>query len=243
MKIQKDIQTNVVSKQLDIIKTPVNDDMIQPIDVQPDTQLPLDIQQTVDSIFEEADVQMLKNESKLAGVHPRVNKWTSKISWSIIGFIAFVIIGMGFMGYKTYQYAKNHWPGIREEAINRYQELQNELTSIDDSNLTAEAYYQKQYMLVLSAEDIRNIAQLGLTVQQVQQLKEMVESNTTTNISLFEILPEEKAMQFIRIMVAEKKYKDLGEIVYVDTITDADIQQFLTDSQQAQQEVQENESN
>ena len=123
---------------------------------------------------------------------------------------------------------------MREEAINRYQELQDELLSINDADLTAEAYYQKQYMLVLSAEDIRNIMQLGLTLEQIQQLKDMTENNESTNISLLEILPEEKAIEFIKIMIAEKRAKELGEIVYIDTITDDDVQEFLVDLQKQQ---------
>ena len=233
MKIQKDIRKNV------FVTSTQEMNISQKDEGQPDesdlVEIKQDMQQSVDAIFEEADMQIAKKASRaLKNAHPKLSKWKFKIGWSVIGFFLFVGIGLGVMGYKTYKHLENRWPGMREEAINRYQELQDELLSINDADLTAEAYYQKQYMLVLSAEDIRNIMQLGLTLEQIQQLKDMTKNNESTNISLLEILPEEKAIEFIKIMIAEKRAKELGEIVYIDTITDDDVQEFLADLQKQQ---------
>ena len=232
MKIQKDIRKNLLSCESDIVET--HETRPQTIPVQLREESDTDIQQTVDDIFKEADTQMMNDEAKLAKVHPRLSRWQLKIGWSFLGFVIFTIVGLGIMGYKTYKYVENRWPGIREEAINRYEELQNELLSINDSDLTIDAYYQKQYMLVLSAEDIRDITQLGIKLEQIQQLKEIAENQESTSVSLLEILPEEKAIEFIKIMIAENRAKEQGGLVYIEDITDEDVQQFLSEMNKQQ---------
>ena len=112
--------------------------------------------------------------------------------------------------------------------------MQNEFLQINDDDLTDEAYYKKQYMLILSPTDVRDIVDLGLTVEKMQQLKDMVENNETVGLNLFELLPEEKAIEFIRVMLAEKQSKELGERVDIKSITDEEVQQFLMTLQEQQ---------
>ena len=232
MKIQKDIRKDI-AKDVVIAQTKTIETYQEPN--EPIVKTEYDMQQTVDDIFADADAQIeITAHKSLRNAHPKISRWKLRIGWSFLGFVVFVVVGLSFMGYKTYKYAENRWPGIREEAINRFQELQAEVSGLDDNDLTVEAYYQKQYILVLSADDIRDITQLGLTLNQIQQLKDIAENNATTSTSLLDILPEEKAIEFIKIMIAEKKAKELGEVVYIDTITDVEVKQFLADMQEQQ---------
>lgn len=226
MKIKKDIRKDIFINQDCVIETqPCNDEEIVP---------EVDMQQRVDDIFLAADIKIAKKAAKGLPTTSKAHKWKVKISWSIIGFILFVIISLGFMGYKTYKYAVNRWPGIREEIIRTYEDLQTDIINVDDAELPIEAYYQKQYMLVLNTADLRDLSQLALNMERIRQLQQMVENNETISVSLLEFLPTEKATQFIKIMIAEQKAKASGEIVYVDEITDEEVQQFLMDIQKQQ---------
>ena len=95
-------------------------------------------------------------------------------------------------------------------------------------------------MLVLDATDLREIAQLGLNSENMQELQNMVNNGEATSIALLEILPTEKAMQFVRIMVAEQRAQTSGELVYIEDITDEEVVLFLANIQK--QQKQENES-
>ncbi|MBQ8625453.1 MAG: hypothetical protein IJ419_04730 [Agathobacter sp.] len=226
MKIKKDIRKDIfINQDCAIATQPCDDEEVVP---------EIDMQQRVDDIFLAADIQIAKKAAKELPTTNKVHKWKVKISWSIIGFILFIIISLGFMGYKTYKYAANRWPGIREEIIRTYEDLQTNIINVDDTELPIEAYYQKQYMLVLNTADLRDLSQLALNMERIRQLQQMVENNETISVSLLEFLPMEKATQFVKIMIAEQKAKDSGEIVYVDEITDEEVQQFFMDIQKQQ---------
>ena len=239
MKIQKDIHSNFSHTQKSVDTTPPDVIITPNYDKAPFVESinepEEDVQSRVDSIFEEADAQIEQATYKALGnTNSRLSRWKSRIGWGIIGFVLFTVIGLSVIGYKTYQYVENRLPGIKEAIVYRYEEMQNEFLQINDDDLTDEAYYKKQYMLILSPTDVRDIVELGLSVEKMQQLKDMVENNETVGLNLFELLPEEKAIEFIRVMLAEKQSKELGERVDIQSITDEEVQQFLMTLQEQQ---------
>ena len=237
MKIQKDIRPGVLIDNQSTTTKTVGTEPGNIIEIQ---QSEVDMQQKIDDIFNAADLQISRRAARSLPKFDKLHKFKLKISWSVIGFFVFVIIAAGIMGYKTYKYAENRWPGIREEILRTYEDLQLEILNIDDNELTIDTYYKKQYMLVLDATDLREISQLGLNLENMQELQNMINNGEATSIALLEILPTEKAMQFVRIMVAEQRAQTSGELVYIEDITDEEVVLFLANIQK--QQKQENES-
>ena len=239
MKIQKDIRKDIyqnTSQDIINIEPHIVEYQLKTDEFAGQSDADFDMQKTVDDIFEAADTQIAKKTQKLLRVKPQTSKWKNKIGYSIFGFFIFCIAILSIMGYKTYKHLEARWPGIKEAIIYRYEDIQNDLYQIDDNDLTVETYYYKQYFLVLSSEDLINIANSGLTIEQLKQMKDITDNGMTVEVGLFDLLPEGKATKFIKIMLAESQAKELGEIVPVDSITDEDVQQYLETLHEQQKE-------
>lgn len=164
---------------------------------------------SVDAIFADADRQMA-DQNKQAVMLPKNEKKKKRhpILKFIISTLIMLIVAFGALGYLMTRAVKESLPQIKEDLMTQIVEVQDQIKSLDDDELTIDEYYQKQIILLLSPEDIQSaIDDIG----NVKDLAKLFGSDGEIDVS---VIPEEKIEEYNKLIEEYQKAIEENETEY-----------------------------
>ena len=149
---------------------------------------------SVDDIFADADRMIYEQNQSLLNQNPKKKKRKRPLLRLLLTmcFVLLLIVGV-FVGAGIYS-IKTVYPQVKAEFITQMESIQNQLTSMDDSLLTTDQYYQKQILMLFSMEDIEGVIN---NIEDIQNFAVLFDDDTTNDLSF---VPQEKIEEYQQII-------------------------------------------
>lgn len=181
--IQKDIVYNAKSNK-------INNDLTFDKDVD-----------SVDSIFANADRLIDEHKQKMKTYTKKKTHKRHPILKTILQIIFWIAVVVGAIIWLMIESFKTAYPQIKDSILNEIDEIQAELSQVDDSELSIDEYYQKQMLLLITSDDVD--AMLS-DFEDIEQIIAIIQNNGEINV---ELLPEDKREKYQQLVEEYEKAK------------------------------------
>ena len=163
-------------------------------ETQPSGRDPESIDREVDDIFAAADLEM-NNQNKASVIQFKEKKKSKHpILRFFLPYIVVVVVVIVALIYVAISSFNSMYVGIQQGLLSQVADIREQLLELDDDSLTIDQYYQKQIMLLLSEEDLKNAFD---DIGSVEVLSQLLKSDGTIDINF---IPEDKIEKYNQLI-------------------------------------------
>lgn len=160
----------------------------------------------IDAIFESADEKMLAQSTPFAAKSKRKRK--RRILKFALGFFVILALIIFAVSKIFSYYMEIVFPEIKDSILENVELQMEALNEIDDNTLTVEQYYQKQLLLLLTADDLEKALNNISEIDGLKGLLEFIDGE----IGAENIISDDKIDEYNKILSEYEKASEEGRL-------------------------------
>jgi len=145
---------------------------------------------SIDDIFAEADAEMKRQRDALSASPPVKKRRRYSIRNMLLTMAALSVIVIGCIIFVTISEINKLYPQMKDSLLYQVQSMQQQLLSIDDTTLTESEYYQKQLLLLFSADEIE------AAIEDIEDVENFAKLFGNGEALPQDIIPKEKIEEY-----------------------------------------------